>query len=78
MPERLSSQILCLLSKHVLQTCLINLNLPAQVSSFVISLCYLSIVNKFGISAVYLEFAKVCLLAVLVHIWHSWRLSAGL
>ncbi|URE08282.1 hypothetical protein MUK42_35260 [Musa troglodytarum] len=39
------------------------------VSSFVVSLRFLSIVNEFGISRAYLEFATVCLLAVLVHIW---------
>ncbi|XP_077220247.1 plastidic GLC translocator [Tasmannia lanceolata] len=35
------------------------------VSNFVIGLYFLSVVNKFGISAVYLGFAGVCLLAVL-------------
>ncbi|XP_021296404.1 plastidic glucose transporter 4 isoform X2 [Herrania umbratica] len=35
------------------------------ISNFVIGLCFLSVVNKFGISSVYLGFAGVCLLAVL-------------
>ncbi|XP_058087129.1 plastidic glucose transporter 4 [Magnolia sinica] len=35
------------------------------VSNFVIGLYFLSVVNKFGISTVYLGFATVCLLAVL-------------
>ncbi|KAJ0989180.1 hypothetical protein J5N97_007536 [Dioscorea zingiberensis] len=35
------------------------------VSNFVIGLYFLSVVNKFGISKVYLGFATVCLLAVL-------------
>uniref|UniRef100_A0A0D6R2G5 Major facilitator superfamily (MFS) profile domain-containing protein n=1 Tax=Araucaria cunninghamii TaxID=56994 RepID=A0A0D6R2G5_ARACU len=35
------------------------------VSNFVIGLYFLSVVNKFGISKVYLGFASVCLLAVL-------------
>ncbi|CAL9103290.1 unnamed protein product [Musa acuminata var. zebrina] len=35
------------------------------VSNFVIGLYFLSVVNKFGISRVYLGFATVCLLAVL-------------
>lgn len=35
------------------------------VSNFVIGLYFLSVVNKFGISSVYLGFATVCLLAVL-------------
>ncbi|RRT56257.1 hypothetical protein B296_00047982 [Ensete ventricosum] len=37
----------------------------ALVSNFVIGLYFLSVVNKFGISRVYLAFATVCLLAVL-------------
>lgn len=36
-----------------------------QVSNFVIGLYFLSFVNKFGISKVYLGFASVCLLAVM-------------
>lgn len=36
-----------------------------QVSNFVIGLYFLSVVNRFGISKVYLGFATVCLLAVL-------------
>ncbi|KAK6266556.1 hypothetical protein QUC31_017393 [Theobroma cacao] len=35
------------------------------ISNFVIGLYFLSVVNKFGISSVYLGFAGVCLLAVL-------------
>ncbi|CAK9149852.1 unnamed protein product [Ilex paraguariensis] len=35
------------------------------ISNFVIGLYFLSVVNKFGISTVYLGFAAVCLLAVL-------------
>ncbi|OWM64424.1 hypothetical protein CDL15_Pgr020391 [Punica granatum] len=35
------------------------------ISNFVIGLWFLSVVNKFGISSVYLGFASVCLLAVL-------------
>ncbi|KAH9675721.1 Plastidic glucose transporter 4 [Citrus sinensis] len=35
------------------------------ISNFVIGLYFLSVVNKFGISTVYLGFATVCLLAVL-------------
>ncbi|KAF3328904.1 plastidic glucose transporter 4-like protein [Carex littledalei] len=35
------------------------------VSNFVIGLYFLSVVNKFGISAVYLGFSSVCVLAVL-------------
>ncbi|KAL2241399.1 plastidic glucose transporter 4 isoform X2 [Sesamum indicum] len=35
------------------------------ISNFVIGLYFLSIVNKFGISTVYLGFASVCLLAVM-------------
>ncbi|KAA8547789.1 hypothetical protein F0562_004218 [Nyssa sinensis] len=35
------------------------------ISNFVIGLYFLSVVNKFGISSVYLGFATVCLLAVL-------------
>ncbi|KAL2247013.1 plastidic glucose transporter 4 [Sesamum indicum] len=35
------------------------------LSNFVIGLCFLSVVNKFGISTVYLGFASVCLLAVI-------------
>lgn len=35
-----------------------------QVSNFVIGLYFLSVVNKYGISKVYLGFATVCLLAV--------------
>ncbi|KAL7090290.1 hypothetical protein ACP275_12G031700 [Erythranthe tilingii] len=34
------------------------------ISNFVIGLYFLSVVNKFGISAVYLGFASVCLAAV--------------
>jgi hypothetical protein len=36
-----------------------------QVSNFFIGLYFLSVVNKFGISTVYLGFASVCALAVL-------------
>lgn len=36
-----------------------------QISNFVIGLYFLSVVNKFGISSVYLGFAAVCTLAVL-------------
>lgn len=36
-----------------------------QISNFVIGLYFLSVVNKFGISSVYLGFAGVCALAVL-------------
>ena len=36
-----------------------------QISNFVIGLYFLSVVNKFGISSVYLGFSAVCLLAVL-------------
>jgi hypothetical protein len=35
-----------------------------QVSNFFIGLYFLSVVNKFGISTVYLGFASVCALAV--------------
>ncbi|MFQ6633953.1 hypothetical protein Gotur_011045 [Gossypium turneri] len=35
------------------------------ISNFVIGLYFLSVVDKFGISVVYLVFAAVCLLAVL-------------
>ncbi|XP_057952893.1 plastidic glucose transporter 4 isoform X2 [Malania oleifera] len=35
------------------------------ISNFIIGLYFLSVVNKFGISSVYLGFASVCLLAVL-------------
>ncbi|KAI4388951.1 hypothetical protein MLD38_001235 [Melastoma candidum] len=35
------------------------------ISNFVIGLCFLSVVNKFGISSVYLGFSAVCVLAVL-------------
>lgn len=36
-----------------------------QISNFVIGLYFLSVVNKFGISSVYLGFSAVCVLAVL-------------
>lgn len=36
-----------------------------QISNFVIGLYFLSVVNKFGISSVYLGFSAICLLAVL-------------
>jgi len=36
-----------------------------QASNFVIGLYFLSVVNKFGISTVYLGFALVCTLAVM-------------
>lgn len=54
-----------LLFKHFPIDWLINLNPSVQVSNFVIGLYFLSVVNKFGISRVYLGFATVCLLAVL-------------
>lgn len=40
-------------------------SLLEQISNFVIGLYFLSFVNKYGISTVYLGFASVCLLAVL-------------
>jgi hypothetical protein len=39
--------------------------LSYQISNFVIGLYFLSVVNKFGISSVYLGFSTICLLAVL-------------
>lgn len=44
---------------------LILVILSDQISNFVIGLYFLSVVNKFGISSVYLGFSAVCLLAVL-------------
>ncbi|RWV99934.1 hypothetical protein GW17_00037130 [Ensete ventricosum] len=43
----------------------ISLDPYAQVSNFVIGLCFLSVVNRFGIGRVYLGFATVCVLAAL-------------
>jgi len=42
-----------------------NLYFCYQISNFVIGLYFLSVVNKIGISTVYLGFSTVCLLAVL-------------
>jgi len=41
-----------------------NLYFCYQISNFVIGLYFLSVVNKIGISTVYLGFSTVCLLAV--------------
>lgn len=46
--------------------CYLTLNFPLkQISNFVIGFYFLSVVNKFGISTVYLGFASVCFLAVM-------------
>ncbi|XVF20769.1 hypothetical protein REPUB_Repub12eG0031500 [Reevesia pubescens] len=44
---------------------LLMTSFAGMISNFVIGLYFLSVVNKFGISSVYLGFAGVCLLAVL-------------
>jgi hypothetical protein len=57
--------LFCLLSYSLPLFWLWMVFLSYQISNFVIGLYFLSVVNKFGISSVYLGFSTICLLAVL-------------